>query len=89
MSYAIEWKPSARKEARKLDVPVRRRVLAAVSDLAKDPRPPGAIPLAGAPGWYRIRIGSYRVIYEISDEALVVLMLRVGSRGGIYRHLGG
>ncbi len=87
MSYEIEWKPAARKEIRKLDPTVRRRVLAAVTALAADPRPPASVNLTGAPGWRRIRIGGYRVIYEVRDEILVVLVLRVGSRGGVYRRL--
>ncbi len=87
MSYAIEWRPSARKEVRRLDPPVRRRVITAIEALAEDPRPPGSITLTGSPGWRRIRIGGYRVIYDINDNALVVLVLRVGSRGDVYRPL--
>jgi mRNA interferase RelE/StbE len=87
VSYKIEWKPSARKEIRKLDVSVRRRVIEAVEGLGRDPRPVGSATLAGSPGWRRIRIGSYRVVYEVRDDALVVLVLRVGARGGVYRHL--
>ncbi len=87
MSYAIEWRPSARKEVRGLDPPVRRRVITAIEALADDPRPPGSITLTGSPGWRRIRIGGYRVIYDVNDRALVVLVLRVGSRGDIYRAL--
>ncbi len=87
MSYEIEWKPTARKEIRKLDPTNRRRVLEAVTALAADPRPPASVNLAGAPRWLRIRVGGYRVSYEVRDEILVVLVLRVGSRGGVYRRL--
>ncbi|MGH9068889.1 MAG: type II toxin-antitoxin system RelE family toxin [Acidimicrobiales bacterium] len=87
MSYAIEWRPSARKQVRRLDVPTRRRVLAAISTLSEEPRPVGSVTLTGSPGWRRIRIGSHRVVYEVQDDSLVVLVLRVGSRGGIYQHL--
>jgi len=85
--YTIEWRPPARKEARKLDPTVRRRVIAAVEKLADNPRPAGSIPLVGSPGWSRIRVGDYRVIYDIQDSALVVLVLRVGGRGDVYRTL--
>jgi len=44
------------------------------------------VTVTGAPGWRRIRIGGYRVVYEVQDDILVVLVLRVGSRGGIYQH---
>ncbi len=87
MSYTIEWKPSARKEIRKLDPTDRRRVIGAVTALGTEPRPPGSVMLTGSPGWRRIRIGGYRVIYDIREDALVVLVLRVGSRGSVYRHL--
>jgi mRNA interferase RelE/StbE len=87
VSYTIEWRPSARKEVRGLDPAIRRRVLTAIEALADDPRLPGSVTLAGSPGWRRIRIGSYRVIYDINDRALVVLVLRVGSRGSVYRTL--
>jgi len=87
VTYAIERKPSARKEIRKLDVSIRRRVIEAVDGLSRDPRPVGSVTLTGSPGWRRIRIGSYRVVYEIHDDALVVLVLRIGGRGGVYRHL--
>lgn len=87
MSFAIEWKPTVRKQIRRLDPVIRRRVIEAVANLGLDPRPVGSVILAGSPSWRRIRVGDYRVIYEIQDEALVVLVLRVGSRGDVYRHL--
>lgn len=88
MSYTIEWKPSARKEIRKFDPTVRRRIIEAITALGAEPRPPGSETLTGSPGWRRIRIGSYRVSYDVRDDTLVVLVIRVGSRGGIYRRLG-
>lgn len=87
MSYAIEWRPSARKQIRRLDVSARRRVLEAIGDLGQDPRPAGSVALAGSLGWRRIRVGGYRVVYDVKDDALVVLVLRVGSRGDVYQHL--
>lgn len=87
MTYAIEWRPSARKEVRRLDPPVRRRVIDAIEGLADDPRPAGAVTLTGSPGWRRIRVGGYRVVYDVNDRDLVVLVLRVGSRGEVYRAL--
>lgn len=87
MTYAIEWRPSARKEVRRIDPPVRRRVIDAIEGLADDPRPAGSVTLTGSPGWRRIRVGGYRVVYDVNDRALVVLVLRVGSRGEVYRAL--
>lgn len=62
-------------------------MLEAIDNLSQEPWPVGSVALTGSPGWRRIRIGSYRVVYEVDDHILVVLVLRVGSRGGIYQHL--
>ncbi len=87
MSYGIEWRPSAHKQVRRIDVLARRRVLEAIGKLGQDPRPAGSVILAGSPGWRRIRVGGYRVVYDIQDDALVVLVLRVGPRRDVYQHL--
>jgi mRNA interferase RelE/StbE len=87
VSYALEWKPSARSELRSIDVSVRRRILATVDQLAAEPRPTGSVSLTGSPGWRRIRVGGHRVVYEVRDDVLVVLALRVGPRGSVYQHL--
>ncbi|MGH9046655.1 MAG: type II toxin-antitoxin system RelE family toxin [Acidimicrobiales bacterium] len=89
MSYAIEWRPSARKQIRRLDAAARRRVLGAIGDLSQDPRPAGSVSSAGSPGWRRIRVGGYRVVYDVRDDTLIVLVLRVGSRGDVYQRLFG
>lgn len=70
---------------RKLDVPARRRVQAAIELLSSDPRPPGAKKLAGGDGEWRVRTGDYRIIYEIHGEILLVLVVAVGHRRDIYR----
>lgn len=57
---------------------------AAIAALAENPRPQGCIKLTDRDGW-RIRVGSYRVIYEISDGQLLVTVIRVGNRRDIYR----
>lgn len=53
--------------------------------LADDPRPTGVVKLAGDDNLWRIRIGNYRVVYEIYDDQLIVLVLRVAHRKDIYR----
>ena len=57
-----------------------------IENLAENPRPPGAIKLAGQEA-YRIRVGDYRVVYAIADERLVILVVDVGHRREIYRGL--
>lgn len=85
MTYAIRYVSSAAKALRKLDWEVARRVLRTIGELAENPRPAGAIQLAGGDGELRVRVGDYRVIYEIIDQELVVLVLRLGHRREIYR----
>jgi len=87
VSYTIEWKSSVRKQIRELHPTVRRRVIQAVTALADEPRPTGSAILTGSPGWRRIRVGGYRSSYDVRDEVLVVLVVRVGSRGSVYRRL--
>lgn len=85
MAYRIFYVASAAKALRKLDRQTTRRILEAINSLADDPRPPGCITLQGGDGELRIRIGDYRVVYDIVDDELVVLILRVGHRREIYR----
>ena len=85
MTYRIELTPGAVRELRKLDPTARRRIQAAVELLADDPRPPSATRLIGGAGAWRIRTGDYRVLYEIQDDVLLVLIIRVGHRRVVYR----
>ncbi len=78
MTYRITLAPPAARQIRKLDPQARRRIQAAVELLATEPRPPAATRLVGGSGEWRVRTGDYRIIYEIEDEQLVVLVLRVG-----------
>ena len=83
--YSITYKPSAAKAFRKVHPTQRKRIKDAIEDLAADPRPHGHIQLAGGAGECRIRIGEYRVVYEIEDDKLIILVLRVGHRSDVYR----
>lgn len=85
MTYRIKVSPSAARQLRKLDVAARRRIQAAVELLAQEPRPSGAKKLVGGDGEWRVRTGDYRIVYEINDGILVVLVLAVGHRREIYR----
>ncbi len=85
MSYRVTLAPSAARELRKCDPPVRRRLQATIELLAIDPRPPAATRLVGGSGEWRVRTGDYRIIYEIHDGELLVLVLRIGHRRDVYR----
>lgn len=84
MTYRIDVAPRAARQLRKFDPGARRRLQGAIELLATDPRPPGAKKLAGGEGEWRVRTGDYRIIYEISDGKLLILVLAVGHRRDIY-----
>ncbi len=83
MSYAVAILRRAQKELGQISSPSFERVCDAIRSLAGNPRPPGCLKLTGREGW-RIRVGDYRVIYEIDDPARTVLVLHVGHRRDIY-----
>lgn len=85
MTYRIDFSAAAVRQLRKLDGRARRRVQAAVELLAQEPRPAGAKKLVGGNGEWRVRTGNYRIVYEIDDGVLVVLVLAIGHRREIYR----
>ncbi|MDA8399054.1 MAG: type II toxin-antitoxin system RelE/ParE family toxin [Actinomycetota bacterium] len=84
MTYSVTLAPSAARQLRKFDSDVRRRIQAAIDLLAVEPRPPAASRLVGGSGEWRVRTGNYRIVYEIDDDQLVVLVLRMGHRREIY-----
>jgi len=84
MTYAVQLSPAAARELRKFDPAVRRRIQAVLELLAEEPRPPAAMRLVGGAGEWRVRTGDYRVIYEIHDDRLVVLVLRMAHRREVY-----
>ncbi len=83
--YTLTWKRSALKDLRALPHDVIARVIAATELLVDAPRPPGARKLAGSDRAYRIRIGDYRVVYDIVDRMLIIEVVRVAHRSGVYR----
>lgn len=85
MTYRIELTPAAVRALKKLDRQALLRVQAAIELLADNPRPPGAKKLSGGDGEWRVRTGDYRVVYEVHDDVLLVLVLSAGHRREIYR----
>jgi mRNA interferase RelE/StbE len=61
------------------------RLRAAIDDLGKNARPSGYVKLAGEPDLYRVRVGDYRIIYQVNDPKLIVLVLSIAHRREIYR----
>lgn len=85
MSYTIQFKSSALKELYKFPKIVSQQIAIAINDLGKNPRPNGCKKLAGSEDLYRIRSGSYRIVYQIYDKILLVLVVRIGDRKEVYR----
>lgn len=83
--YSITYKPSAAKAFRKVHPSDRRRIKDSIEHLAQNPRPQGYVQLSGGDGECRIRVGQYRVVYDIADDELVILVLRIGHRREVYR----
>ena len=83
MKYELLIQRKAQKQLANIPQPNRDRIITVVRSLSDDPRPAGAKKLSGRDAW-RIRVGDYRVIYEIHDDALVVLVVSIGHRRDIY-----
>lgn len=84
--YALIFQPAAARSLRKLPRDIAARIKKATEALRENPRPPGIKPLSGERGFWRIRIGDYRVIYEIRDNELLVLVVRVAHRREVYQN---
>ncbi len=85
MAYQIRFKPSALKSLERLPSEDRERVRRRIHLLADNPRPHGVTKMHGEENAYRIRIGKYRVIYEIQERVLIVLVAVIAHRREAYR----
>lgn len=85
MGYRIQIRPSALKEIRRLPDREITRIETRIDDLAREPRPHGTEKMQGGGREYRLRVGNYRVIYSVDDEARLVMIEKVGHRGDVYR----
>ena len=83
-SYRIEFAKGVRKDFKGIPRSDANRILEKIDSLSENPRPPESRKLTNDDS-HRIRIGNYRVIYDIQDEVLVVLVLKVGNRKDVYR----
>jgi mRNA interferase RelE/StbE len=83
-SYSLEIKRSAAKELAQLPPKDRGRVVARIQALADDPRPVGAEKLSGQER-YRVRQGDYRILYEIEDQILRIMVVKIWHRRDVYR----
>ena len=85
MPYEVQIAPAAERQIQKLARTIQLAVIARLESLAEDPRPPGCEKLSGETSLYRVRLGDYRIIYDVQDKSLTVLVVKVGHRGDVYR----
>ncbi|MFB2879681.1 type II toxin-antitoxin system RelE family toxin [Floridanema aerugineum] len=85
MSYAVLIPKTVQKQLDNLPEDVNSRIVEKILSLAEEPRPPGVKKLKGFENEYRVRVGDYRVRYEVNDETLTVVVLHCKHRRDIYR----
>ena len=86
-SFRIEVSATAEKQLRKLRREDQIRVLRAIQPLATEPTPPGSRKIHGYDDVFRIRVGTYRLLYRVVGRRLVIIILKIGHRREIYRSL--
>jgi mRNA interferase RelE/StbE len=84
-SFSLQWRSSTKKDLRKLPRQELPRIIAEAESLADDPFPHGCEKLSGAEHTYRIRIGDYRLVYEVIPSRQIVEVQRVRHRKDVYR----
>jgi len=84
-SFQIEWRKSTKKDLRRIASEEVQKIVDAVAILAADPRPHGCIKMHGSDCAYRIRIGDYRIIYEIYEQRVIIEIVRISHRREVYR----
>ena len=82
--YEIRISRRAAKYLASLERREQQRIRAAIELLAEDPRPPACIAMSGEDSVYRVRVGDYRIVYEVTDDVLVIHVVRIGHRREVY-----
>ncbi|HXG84630.1 MAG TPA: type II toxin-antitoxin system RelE/ParE family toxin [Pyrinomonadaceae bacterium] len=83
--YTVEITGAARRQLKKINRADKRKILDKIETLGKNPRPHGYKPLTDTDNMFRVRVGDYRIIYEIRNKILLVIVLRVANRRESYR----
>lgn len=85
--YEVVLKRSALKDLRRIPKSIARSIEDRFEALAQNPFPPGMEPIGGYDNYYRIRLGNYRIVYEVSTIVRIVTVVRIGHRKDVYRSL--
>ena len=84
-SYLVNWRRSTKKDLRRIAPADVTRIVAVVSTLSDEPRPVGCKKMSGSDCAYRLRVGNYRIIYEVYDDAIIIEVIKVGHRRDVYQ----
>jgi mRNA interferase RelE/StbE len=85
VAYSIQFKPAAFRSLARLEKDTQTRLARKIDALSRNPRPLGAEKLKGIADLYRVRVGDYRILYQIQDAVLLILIIQIGHRREIYR----
>ena len=86
--YKIEYDRRVVKDIERLSKRDKQAIIEKIEELAKEPRPFGVKPLKGEyAGYHRVRVGNYRIVYEIMDKKLVILILKIADRKDVYKFI--
>jgi mRNA interferase RelE/StbE len=87
MNYEIKFYKGALKSIKKLDKPTRNRILDYIKILSENPRNPelDIKIMQGLEDRFRLRVGSYRIVYSVLNDQLIIVIIKVGSRGDVYK----
>ena len=83
--YRIEIGKTATKQLKKINIKDRTRLTKKILSLADNPHPHGSIKMKGDSSAYRVRVGNYRIIYDVIEREIVILVLKIGHRKEVYR----
>ena len=87
MTWQVEIERKAQKALKKIPNPYKSNIIEAIDDLSVDAYPHGSKKLKGAADLYRIRVNDYRIIYQVREKKLLILIVRIGHRKDIYEGL--
>jgi len=89
LAYRIEFTPRAVREIKALDRPIRSRIARRINTLAQNPHPQGIKKIGGEDELYRLRVGDYRILYQVKAKLLLVLIIGIGHGREVYRRIRG
>lgn len=85
MSYIVIFNNHAARSFRKLTRDIQQRMKPVINDLRENPRPIGVEKIKGENDIYRVRVGDYRILYEVRDKELIICIIEAGHRREVYR----